>query len=82
MNVRSKTYSLYKTKTIVADVSEELGITTISDFQENADQIRFASQGEFDLREDGLVGLAEVYGEFNFADTTIYDNSLKYQILI
>ena len=47
-----------------------MGITTISDFQENADQIRFASQGEFDLREDGLVGLAEVYGEFNFADTT------------
>lgn len=58
-----------------------MGITTLSDFQKNADQIRFASQGEFDLREDGLVGLAEVYGEFNFADTTVYDNSLKYQIL-
>lgn len=66
---------------IRTDVAEELGITTISDFQENADQIRFASQGEFDLREDGLVGLAEVYGEFNFADSTVYDNSLKYQIL-
>lgn len=66
---------------IRTDVAEELGITTISDFQENAVQIRFASQGEFDLREDGLVGLAEVYGEFNFADTTVYDNSLKYQIL-
>ena len=66
---------------IRTDVAEELGITTISDFQENAEEIRFASQGEFDLREDGLVGLAEVYGEFNFADSTVYDNALKYQIL-
>ncbi len=66
---------------IRTDVAEELGVTTISDLQENADQIRFASQGEFDLREDGLVGLAEVYGEFDFADSTVYDNSLKYQIL-
>lgn len=66
---------------IRTDVAEDLGISTISDLQENADQIRFASQGEFDLREDGLAGLAEVYGEFNFADSTVYDNSLKYQIL-
>ncbi len=66
---------------IRTDVAEELGIATISDFQTNAGEIRFASQGEFDLREDGLVGLAEVYGEFNFADSTVYDNSLKYQIL-
>lgn len=66
---------------IRTDVAEDLGITTISDLQANADQIRFASQGEFDLREDGLIGLAEVYGEFNFADSTVYDNSLKYQIL-
>lgn len=66
---------------IRTDVAEELGIVTLSDFQANAGEIRFASQGEFDLREDGLVGLAEVYGEFNFADSTVYDNSLKYQIL-
>lgn len=67
---------------IKTSVSEKLGISTISDLQENADQIRFASQGEFDLREDGLVGLAEVYGEFNFLSSTVYDNSLKYQILL
>lgn len=67
---------------IKTSVSEELGISTISDLQGNADQIRFASQGEFDLREDGLVGLAEVYGEFNFQSSTVYNNSLKYQILL
>lgn len=67
---------------IKTSVSDKLGIKTISDLQEKASQIRFASQGEFDIREDGLIGLANVYGEFNFASTTVYDNSLKYQILI
>lgn len=67
---------------IKTSVSDELGIYTISDLQEKADQIRFASQGEFDLREDGLAGLVEVYGDFNFQSSTVYDNSLKYQILL
>lgn len=62
-------------------VSEELGITTISDLQANATEIRFASQGEFDMREDGIPGLESVYGEFDFASSTVYDNSLKYQVL-
>lgn len=66
---------------IKTSVSEEYGIKTLSDLQENADQIRFASQGEFDQREDGLPGLEKVYGEFNFKSSTIYDNSLKYQVL-
>ena len=63
------------------DVAERLGIRTISDLQRYADQIRFASQGEFDYREDGLPGLARVYGEFNFKSSTVYDNALKYQVL-
>lgn len=66
---------------IKTSVSEEYGIKTLSDLQENADQIRFASQGEFDQREDGLPGLEKVYGEFNFKSSTVYDNSLKYQVL-
>lgn len=66
---------------IKTSVSEEYGIKTLSDLQENADQIRFASQGEFDQREDGLPGLEKIYGEFNFKSSTVYDNSLKYQVL-
>lgn len=61
--------------------AEELGIQTISDLQANAESVRFASQGEFNEREDGLPGLTEVYGEFNFASNEIYDNSLKYTVL-
>lgn len=67
---------------IKTSVSEEYDITTLSDLQANADKIRFASQGEFDQREDGLPGLEQVYGEFNFQSSTVYDNSLKYQVLL
>lgn len=66
---------------ITTVASEEYGIDTISDLQANAENIRFASQGEFEEREDGLEGLEEVYGEFNFESITVYDNSLKYQVL-
>lgn len=62
-------------------VADDLGIHTISDLQAKADQIRVASQGEFELREDGIPGLTKVYGPFNFASITLYDNGLKYQIL-
>lgn len=66
---------------IRTQIAEELSITTISDLQAQASDIRFASQGEFDMREDGIPGLESVYGEFDFASSTIYDNSLKYQVL-
>lgn len=62
-------------------VSDEYGITTISDLQANADKIRFASQGEFDERDDGIPGLEAVYGPFNWASSKIYDNGLKYEVV-
>ena len=61
--------------------ADKLGIKTISDLQAKAKDVRFASQGEFDQREDGLLGLAQTYGDFAFKSSTIYDNSLKYQVL-
>jgi len=66
---------------ITTEAAEEYGIETISDLQENASELDFASQGEFEVREDGLPGLAEVYGEFDFNSIEIYDNSLKYEVL-
>ncbi len=62
-------------------VSDEYGITTLSDLQAHAEKIRFASQGEFDEREDGIPGLEAVYGEFNWASSKVYDNGLKYQVV-
>ncbi len=61
--------------------SDEYGITTISDLQANADKLRFASQGEFDEREDGIPGLTKVYGPFNWKSSKIYDNGLKFEVV-
>lgn len=66
---------------IKTSVAEKYGIETVSDLQEHASELRFASQGEFDQREDGLPGLTKAYGEFNWKSSTVYDNSLKYEVL-
>ena len=56
-------------------------IKTISDLQAHAKDLRFASQGTFDKRDDGLLGLEKVYGKFLWKSTAVFDNSLKYQVL-
>lgn len=61
--------------------SDAYGITTISDLQANAENIRFASQGEFDQREDGIPGLEALYGPFRWKSSKVYDNGLKYEIV-
>lgn len=66
---------------ITKKVSDQYGIKTISQLQANADKIRYASNGSFDEREDGLVGLNKVYGKFNFKSSKIYDDGIKYQVL-
>ncbi len=66
---------------ILKSTADKYNIKTISDLQRNAGKIRFASQGEFDKRDDGLPALEKAYGKFSFQSDAIYDNSLKYQIL-
>lgn len=61
--------------------ADEYGISTISDLQAHAAELRFASQGEFDQREDGLPGLEKVYGPFDWKSSKVYDNGLKYQVV-
>lgn len=66
---------------ITKAASDKYGIKTISDLQKNAGNIRFASQGEFDQRDDGIPALTKTYGAFQFKSSAVYDNSLKYKIL-
>jgi osmoprotectant transport system substrate-binding protein len=66
---------------VTRNLADKYGITTISEFQKHAPQIRFASQGEFDKREDGIPALEKVYGPLKFKSSKIYDNSLKYEVL-
>lgn len=63
-------------------VAKKLGITTISDLQKHASEIRFASQGEVDQREDGIPALEKVYGPLKWKSSKVYDNSLKYEVLL
>ncbi|MDS0524308.1 glycine/betaine ABC transporter substrate-binding protein [Clostridium sp. SHJSY1] len=66
---------------IRTDISKKLGITTVSDLQKHASELRFASQGEVDQREDGIPALEKVYGKFNWKSSKVYDNGLKYEVL-
>lgn len=66
---------------ITTEAAQKYGIETISDLQKHATQLRFASQGEFDVREDGIPALETVYGKFDWASSKVYDNALKYEVL-
>jgi osmoprotectant transport system substrate-binding protein len=49
--------------------------------QKYATELRFASQGEFDERADGIPALEATYGELKWKSSKVYDNSLKYEVL-
>lgn len=63
------------------EVAQKLEIKTISDLQKYAGELRFASQGDFDEREDGLLALEKTYGPFEWKSTKVYDGGLKYEVL-
>ena len=66
---------------IRTEVSKKLGITTITDLQKHASELRFASQGEVDQREDGIPALEKVQGKIDWNSSKVYDNGLKYEVL-
>lgn len=66
---------------IRTDLSEKLGIKTISDLQKHASELRFASQGEFNEREDSIPALEKAYGKFDWKSSKVYDGGLKYEVL-
>lgn len=66
---------------ITTKAAEQYGIKTISDLQAHASELRFASQGEFDERSDGLPALEAAYGAFDWKGHTSFNNGLKYEVL-
>lgn len=62
--------------------SEEYDITTLSDLQREAEHIDFAAVPEFEERVDGLTGMNEVYGEFNFKSIKSLDYGVKYHAVL
>lgn len=60
----------------------ELGITTFSDMVAQASALVLIGPPEFAEREDGIPGLRQVYGDFEFADFITVDPGLRYQALL
>lgn len=64
------------------EFSEANNLTTISQMVAMADQIRAAVVPDFEEREDGLAGLKEVYGDFEFQELLAFDPGIKYQAFL
>ena len=62
-------------------VSDQYGITKISQLAELAPKLRMAAVPEFEQREDGLKGLKKTYGGFAFSQLKVYDYGIKYRVL-
>lgn len=58
--------------------AEEMGISTVSDLAAAAPDLTFGTTQEFTEREDGLPGLQETYGGFEFAEVVALDPGLLY----
>jgi osmoprotectant transport system substrate-binding protein len=63
------------------DQAEELGIRSYSELSAQADQLVLGGPAEFFERPDGLRGLQEAYGGFNFRETRQLTPSLRYPAL-
>jgi len=64
-------------------VSDEYGIKTYSDLAAKADQLILGGPAEFIEREDGIKGLQQAYGGFEFKEITqLGTGSLRYQALL
>ncbi|MBE9156752.1 quaternary ammonium transporter [Nodosilinea sp. LEGE 06152] len=62
--------------------AEALNIRTISDFAAQASNLTLIGPPEFEVREDGLVGLQEAYGGFSLKSYKPVDAGLRYKGLV
>ena len=63
-------------------LSQERDLTTISRMVELASDLTLAAVPDFPEREDGLVGLKRVYGDFEFKEIKIFDPGIKYRAFL
>jgi osmoprotectant transport system substrate-binding protein len=64
--------------TMTQEKANELGISTVSELSEMAPELIFGTTQEFVDRADGLPGLQETYGGFNFEEVLGLDPGLLY----
>jgi osmoprotectant transport system substrate-binding protein len=63
------------------DAATKNNLKTLSDLAKAAPNIRFAAIPDFPQRPDGLAGLKQLYGGFDFKEMTVYDPGLKYKAI-
>lgn len=73
----NNTYVLVTTQ----DVAQKYNLKTLSDLAQKAPELSFALIPEFGERADGLPGLQEKYGGFQFKDAQLFEIGLKYRAL-
>lgn len=61
------------------DAAKKYSLKTLSDLSKAAPNITFAGIPDFPQRPDGLAGLKQLYGGFEFKALTIFDPGLKYK---
>lgn len=66
---------------ITKDAADSYGVRTLTELSQQAPNLRLCATAEFEEREDGLAGLKERLGGFDFQSVRVYDKGLKYQIL-
>lgn len=64
--------------TMPEERAQQFGIETVSDLSAKAGDLVFGTTQEFTERPDGLPGLRETYGGFNFEDVRALDPGLLY----
>jgi osmoprotectant transport system substrate-binding protein len=62
--------------------ANELNIRTISDFAAQANDLVLIGPPEFEVREDGLPGLKQAYGDFELQEYKAVDAGLRYKGLL
>lgn len=67
---------------LTRQTAQKYRLTTLSDLAHVSSRLILAAIPEFEEREDGLRGLKAHYGGFKFKKIDLYDNGLKYQVLI
>lgn len=64
------------------EVSDKLGIKSLQDLCDKADQVTVAAVAEFQTREDALPALQKIYGGCKFKEVKIYEPNLRYKALL
>lgn len=67
---------------VTRETAEQYDMWTLSRMAELAPQLELAAVPEFTERSDGLKGLQEVYGGFEFAKVSLVDYGIKYRALV